>query len=230
MSIASVSAAKSAINVTVRESEGGRAGLDAYANENFSIHCETQVSFTDRGVVSGTGKSAGFQLPKSFRFVNGVVYGTPMSQAAYDALATDDLRDNACVASDAMFPVGSEVKSFHPVVKNGAGASGLAGLVFSGAPNMELPYGVIVKCSTGGAAGTGEIQCSTDGGTTFGTAYATTANALNVIKDSANNDTGLRLRLATQTLVLNEVVTIDVNAPGAAKRWIKKTPETWTEL
>lgn len=233
MSINSVSAAKSAINVTERQTIGGRAGVDSYGNQNFSIASETQVAFADRDVVSGTGKSAGFQLPKTFRFVSGVVYGTPMSQAAYTALASDDLRDNACVADDDQFPVGSIVKSFHPVVKDGAGASGLSGIVFSGKPVKEYPKGIIIKATKAGAMGTGEIACSSDGGTTFCTAYITVANGLNVVKDSSTTagvDSGLRIRMTTETLVLNEIVKIDVNAPGKAKLWIKKTPETWTEL
>ena len=232
MSIKSVSDAKGVINVTERESEGGRAGLDQYGRGNFSIACEMQVSFTDRDVAALAGFSAGIRLPKPFRYAGcsgAVVFGTPMSQAAWDALATDDLRDNACVCSDADFPLGSVVDTFHPATKAGVGTS-LATLTWHGLPVAEFPYGVIVKCTTAGAAGTAQIACSTDNGATFGTPYATAANAINTIKDSSNADTGLRIRLATQTFVLNDTATIDVAAPGAANRYKKTAPETWTKL
>jgi len=233
MSIASVSASKAVENVVEREISGGRAGLDSYGNVNFSTCCEVEVSFSDRDVLAATGKSAGHKLPRPFRFMEGYVYGVPMSQAAWDALASDDLRDNACVCSDADYPVGSFVTSFHPTLKLGAQAGGFAGAgAFYGTPAAEYPLGIKLKTGgTTGAPGTATIQCSTDGGTTWCTAYATVASGANTVKDSAGNDTGLRFNLTTTpNFATGDTATLDLDAPGSANAYLKTSPETWTKL
>lgn len=234
MSIASVSLAnRYGLRIIERDGEEGRSGLDSYGLSNITIYEEVECSFADRLVDVGSGKSAGMILPKPFRLRKGVCFGTPMSQAAWDALATDDLRDNACVADDASYPIGSEIKSFHPTLKLGAQAGGFAGAgPYYGKPAMELPQGVMLKTGgTTGAPGTATIQCSTDGGTTWCTAYATVASGANTVKASDGTDTGLRFKLTTTpNFATGDTATIDLAAPGSAKRWIKKTSETWSEM
>jgi hypothetical protein len=232
MPITSVSGAKAGINVSVRESCGGRSGLDSYGRSNFSSFEETAVNFGQRDIPVLPGSSAGMRLPNAFRFVDGVVFGVPMSQAAWDGLSADYLRDNACVCSDADFPVGSRVLAFLPLAKPGAQVGGFAGLIFYGKPTMELPQGVMLKTGgTTGAPGTATIQASTDGGTTYCTAYVTVASGENTVKDSAGTDTGLRFRLTTTpNFATGDTTTIDVEAPGAANIYMKKSPETWTAL
>lgn len=232
MGITSVSDAKAGINVTPREVTGGRAGLDAYGRSNFSTVEETAVNFTQRDIPVKSGSSAGMRLFGAFRFVDGVVAGVPMSQATYDALGSDSLRDNACVCSDADFPVGSIVRSFQFYAKPGAQVGGFANLIYYGLPVAEYPQGIKLRTGgTTGAPGTATIQCSTDGGTTWCTAYATVASGANTVKDSAGNDTGLRFALTTTpNFATGDATTIDLEAPGLANIYMKKTPETWTAL
>ena len=235
MSIKSVAASKAGIKVTPRNSYGGRGAYDAQGLANGSFYAEDEVSFDDRLVAVSTGFSSGMLLPLPFKRRRGICFGTPMTQAVWDALATDDLRDNAFVTTDEEFPVGSELVSFHPTLKPGAVAGGFAGIVWSGIPVKEYPQGIMLKCmTTPGAPGTALISCSSDGGTTWCTAYATEASALNVVKDSSTTagvDTGLRIRLGTSpNFTTDDRATLDLKAPGSCKKWLKTAPDTWVNL
>lgn len=234
MSIASVSSARETARVTSRKTDGGRAGMDNLGVPLFYFEEETEVSFADRDVAVLATFSAGMKLPAPFRFRRGVCFGTPLgTAAALAALGSDDLRDNAVVLGDDVAPVGSEVTSFHPTLKLGAQAGGFGGgKVFYGTPAGEYPYGIKLRTGgTTGAPGTATIECSSDNGATWCTAYVTVASAANVVKDSAGVDTGLRFKLTTTpNFAAGDEATIDLKAPGSAKKWIKTAPETWTVI
>lgn len=233
MSIKSVAAAKGVIKVSPRNSYESRSAYDAQGLANGSFYAEDEVHFDDRIVAVGAGFSAGMILPLPFKRRRGICFGTPMTQAAWDALtSSDDLKDNAFVTTDEEFPVGSELLSFHPTLKPGPTAGGFAAKVFHGIPVGHYPQGIHLKCmTTPGAPGTALIACSSDGGVTFCTAYATVASAANVVKDSAGNDTGLRIRLSTTpNFTTDDTAFLDLNAPGSCKKWLKTAPGVWTDL
>ena len=235
MSNVSVKAAISGLTIQVREITGGRSGIDQYnTGSTPTISEEYGARFIDNVVTAGSGLSAGQVLPlKEFQIREGIVWGIPVgSEAALAALATDDLRDNATVADDLTFPVGSRVTSLQngfDTVPATAGAV-FPTLVFYGTPASSYLNGVKVKVTTAGAAGTAQIACSTDGGTTWCTAYAS-VSGVNTVKDSSGADTGLRFRWTTGSLTTSDVATIwPGGAPKKAAMYLKTAPQTWTAL
>lgn len=234
MSIASVNASKDGARVTTRKTDGGRAGFDGQGSVLFNFHEEIVLTFGDRDVAVSAGNSAGMKLPESCKARIGVVFGNPLgTAAALAALGSDDLRDNSIVLDDTVAPVGSEVLSFHQQIRPGAQPGGFANApVVYGVPAAEYPNGIQLRTgATTGAPGTGNIQCSSDGGTTWCTQYVTVASGVNTVKDSAGNDTGLRFRLTTTpSFAAGDTALIDLKTPSHAKKWLKTAPGTWTQL
>lgn len=231
MSSATVNAAFGVAMVTERETGGGRSGIDSYGLGKFIIECEKVITVPDTIVDAASGKSAGYRLPATILWRKFVGWGVPVgSQAAWDALANDDDRDNATILDETVAPIGSIVQAFDYSLKSDATMGGFNAAKVYGKPVAQFPQGILLKSTaTTGAPGTATIQCSTDGGVTYCPAYAT-VNGVNIIKDSAGNDTGLKFRLgASPNFGATDTAYHDFKV-GSSKIYLKTGAKTWTAL
>lgn len=231
MSSATVNAAFGVAQVTERGTEGGRAGIEGYGLGKYIIYEECAIQVPDTIVDAASGKSAGYRLPSNILTRKFKCWGVPVgSTAAWDALSTDADRDNATILDDDVAPIGSEAKGFDYRLKTTGTMGGFNSAKVYGKPVAQFPQGIKLRSTaTTGAPGTATIQCSSDGGTTWCTAYAT-VNGVNVIKDSAGVDTGLRFVLGgSPNFGATDSAYHDFKVGGSTK-YLKTTAATWTAL
>lgn len=232
MSSATVNAAFGVAQITKRNTDGGRAGIDGYGLGKYIIYEETVIQVPDTIVNASTGNSAGYRLPANILTRKFKCWGVPVgSTAAWDALSTDADRDNATILDDDVAPIGSEAQGFDYRLKTTGTMGGFNSAKVYGKPVAQFPQGIKLRSTaTTGAPGTATIQCSSDGGTTWCTAYATVASGANVIKDSAGVDTGLRFDLTTTpNFGATDSAYHDFKVGGSTK-YLKTTAATWTAL
>lgn len=230
MSSATVNAAFGVAQITKRSTNGGRAGIDGYGLGKYIIYEETVIQVPDTIVDASTDNSAGYRLPANIPTRKFKCWGVPVgSAAAFAALASDDVRDNATILDDTVAPIGSEAQGFDYRLKTTGTMGGFVAAKVYGKPVAQLPQGIMLRSATTGAPGTATIECSSDGGTNWCPAYATVANGANVIKDSAGVDTGLRFKLTTTNFGATDSAYHDFKVGGSTK-YLKTTAATWTAL
>lgn len=112
-----VDAANAMLRYTLTDGDEGRAALECLGKTHPGAITSFEVvtlDLTERTIAAGTGLSAGAVLPIRIQFLNfvGVGLNPQGTLAAWTALGSDALRDNAIVLDDTEAPIGSTYTGF----------------------------------------------------------------------------------------------------------------------